>query len=255
MNLKFCLNLTTAYLLPVTPASLGSPIWFDGSDASTMFQERTGASATTPSGVGDVVGSWKNKGSLGGWATAPADDARPIRRSSGRLEFDGSNDRLLLGAEAVDLFRNVSRGMIAGVVDPATGGSRHFAAWSTGTGGSRISAHYSATNKFAVIARRLDADSTQTVSSTNTYTGKRVARVHVDWGNSNAQIYVGSDFTENTSFLTDGSTEDTASTIVAIGAQLTVNFFAGYVYQIIAGAYWASDPVCARFDSFLASKL
>lgn len=70
-----------------------SKIWFDPSDLSTMFVERTGASATTPASVDGPVGSWRNKGVIGGWATAPADDRRPTLRTDGTfywLEFDGS---------------------------------------------------------------------------------------------------------------------------------------------------------------------
>ena len=57
-------------------------LWWDSSDASTMFLERTGASATTPSTSTGLVGSWKSKGSLENvWAVANADGERPSRNS------------------------------------------------------------------------------------------------------------------------------------------------------------------------------
>lgn len=63
-----------------------------------MFQERTGASATTPSGVDDPVGSLKNYGSLEDWAvTTTSDSARPrLRNVAGkyRIATDGIDDLL-----------------------------------------------------------------------------------------------------------------------------------------------------------------
>lgn len=72
-------------------------VWHDPSDLVTMRQERTGASATTPTAVDEPVGSMLNKGSLGGWWTAPSDAGRPTLRSDGTLywlEGDGSDDSL-----------------------------------------------------------------------------------------------------------------------------------------------------------------
>jgi hypothetical protein len=74
------------------PLSLSPYLWLDPSDLSTLFQERTGASATTPAGVDDPVGSMFDKGSAAVWWVAPSDAARPILRSAGGLywlEFDG----------------------------------------------------------------------------------------------------------------------------------------------------------------------
>lgn len=80
---------------PTTPAA----IWLDIFDSNTLFQETTGASATTPAGVNDPVGTIANKGSSGGYAVAPADGNRPVLRQSGGLfylEFDGTDDVLVL---------------------------------------------------------------------------------------------------------------------------------------------------------------
>lgn len=83
--------------------ALNPQVLFDISVANTLYQERTGASATTPSAVGDPVGSLKNLGTAGGWAVAPSDLARPTLRSSGGLywlETDGSNDRMTISITA-----------------------------------------------------------------------------------------------------------------------------------------------------------
>lgn len=78
-----------------TPLSIGADVWFDPSDLSTMRQDRGGASATIAAAVDAPVGSRLNKGTLGGWATAPSDAARPILRSAGGLYwlgYDGVDD-------------------------------------------------------------------------------------------------------------------------------------------------------------------
>jgi len=82
--------------LPTDLASLLA--WYDPSDSNTVFQERTGASATTPSGDGDLAGTILDKSGNGYHLTAPTDDRRPVRRSSGDLwylDFDGVDDGLL----------------------------------------------------------------------------------------------------------------------------------------------------------------
>lgn len=79
------------------PLDLTPEILIEISDLGTLFQERTGASATVPAGVGDPVGTIANKGALGGYAVAPADSERMILRQNGSgkyyLEADGTDDR------------------------------------------------------------------------------------------------------------------------------------------------------------------
>lgn len=72
--------------------------WLDPSDLTTLFQERTGASATTASGVGDPVGTVLDKSGNSNHGIAPSDDARPVlqKDSAGHyyLAFDGTDDQL-----------------------------------------------------------------------------------------------------------------------------------------------------------------
>lgn len=80
-----------------SPLSLSPHLWLDPSDLTTLRQERTGASATTPSVVDGVVGTMLDKSGNGHHVVAPSDAARPILRSSGAmywLELDGSDDTL-----------------------------------------------------------------------------------------------------------------------------------------------------------------
>lgn len=68
---------------------------YDPSDAATMFQERTGASATTPSGANGPIGTAKDLSPNNNYATNSQDALRPTLRNSGALwwmEFDGTGD-------------------------------------------------------------------------------------------------------------------------------------------------------------------
>ncbi len=79
-------NFTTAEEVisePFHPLDLSPELFFQISDLSTLKQERTGSSATTPAGVGDPVGSIQNLGTLGGWAMAEDDSRRMILRQTG----------------------------------------------------------------------------------------------------------------------------------------------------------------------------
>lgn len=70
---------------------------YDPSNTATMFQERTGAGATTPSGVNGPIGTAKDLSINNNYATTTLDASRPILRNSGDLwwmEFDGSGDFL-----------------------------------------------------------------------------------------------------------------------------------------------------------------
>jgi hypothetical protein len=96
VNLALGLGLPYGGQAGASLAALSPFIWLDTADLGTMFQETTGASATTPSEVDDPVGSMRDKAS-GIWFTAPADASRPILRSSGGLfwlEFAGTDDML-----------------------------------------------------------------------------------------------------------------------------------------------------------------
>lgn len=71
-------------------------LWVDSTDAATLFQERTGGSATTPSAVDDPVGTRLDKSGNNNHQTAPSDAARPLRRDTpvAHIEYDETDDYL-----------------------------------------------------------------------------------------------------------------------------------------------------------------
>lgn len=162
-----------------SPLDLAPELFFQISDLSTLKQERTGGSATTPAGVGDPVGSIQNLGTAGGWATAPSDSARMILRQTGGgkyyLEAD-SNDSYTVS------FTNSAgaRTSIIGVLasndwemstdnnSPNNTDGQNFATdFYLGGGSSRLyqvtSGSYSATSPGAVISTRSGPGATPAV--------------------------------------------------------------------------------------------
>jgi hypothetical protein len=120
-------------------------VFLDVAALDTMKQERTGAAATTPVTVGSPVGTFRNLGSLGGYATATADARRPILRqnATGRyyLETDGTDDFLALEGVPLDFaklhlflaFQPLAYGYARGIISASpvdTSGDLHNNAFS-----------------------------------------------------------------------------------------------------------------------------
>lgn len=217
-------------LLALSPSIIYAP-----SLANSCFQERTGASATTPSGNGDVVGSMKDFGSLGAWATAPSDAARPILRVSGGLtylEFDGVDDCLDFVTGAGALFQNVGAGQLAAVhkFRSSPTATECVAFWSnTGTGARAGLFGGLTSGRFSAAGRRLDADSFASVTSSGSISTSVPATqiAEFDWTNSDLRQYINNSLDgSTTSFQTDGSTSNSASAGCRIGASTSGSQFA-----------------------------
>lgn len=210
---------------PPLPIQLNATLWFDPSDSATLFQERTGASATTPAAVGDPVGTWKNKGTAGGYLVTPTSDAkRPVRRNDGTryyLEFDGTtNSKTLAAQSGTDIrnaFTSVSAGTIGVLVWVHATTSQYFVHAFGGTGGVRCAiANLSGQSRWILSGRRLDADTTATQNST---TAKSIDTYYsviaqYDWANAKAYIFTdgAADGTKDP-FQTTGSTSGTSGNV------------------------------------------
>ncbi len=80
-------------------------VFLDGSAAHTRKQEITGAAATTPAGDGQVVGSWRNLGTHGGYAMARTDVRRPLvdEHADGRVEIVTDGNATAANADFLEL--------------------------------------------------------------------------------------------------------------------------------------------------------
>jgi hypothetical protein len=248
----------------LTPAAFG--VWLDPSDLTTMFTERTGASATTQASIDGPVGTVRNKGTIGGYWTSPDNDSkRPTLRSSGGkfwLECDATNDALNGDATILAYLKNRSRAIISvGVKFAANPTVQHVIFTWTVNGASNARAGIYAgvtSNKFSAIGRRLDADGSGTVTGTaNVGTTNHVVTGYYLWESKTASLYVdGVSDASNTNWQTVGTTSNTNSALASVGdANVTPSApFGGNLYQAIADADYAADNR-GYIEAFITGKM
>lgn len=67
---------------------------YDLTNAATVFQERTGAAATTPSGANGAIGTLKDLSPNNNYCVAPSAAGSAVWRAAGYAESDGVDDAL-----------------------------------------------------------------------------------------------------------------------------------------------------------------
>lgn len=163
------------------------------------------------------------------------------------VAFNGSSQFLNLSGSALDLARN--RGALTvfvAVVFPSaiTNGTRTIFALSTGTSNSssRVLLGHRDSVSGAPIAGGRRADSNSLASTTGTPIAtvqNTILTARYDWTNSDVYLHQNGVLTgSNTSFQTNGSTDNTASQAGVIGANLTGTgeWFQGHILEIIVYA-------------------
>ena len=176
---------------------------------------------------GDVVGSWYNKAATA-WHPIQATEARkPTWRTNvvnglPIMRFDGSNDRLAFPSAAFGMLNNIGGFTVYAVSASAASHAGYIFFGSENSGSARSTLQYATTSRIATFDRRLDGVGGQTLSGTNNEAPNATFKVFstvVDYTNSDAFLYVnGALSTTSTSFLTDGSTSATNSTVINYGA-------------------------------------
>jgi hypothetical protein len=222
-----------------TANPIGSPeLHFDASDLSTMRQERDGEDSATAAAVDAVVGSWHNKGTLGGWATAPADANRPTLRSSGGLywlEFDGSSDYFVLE----NSFQAGATSMIAAAFTRASAGII-----SNPTGTQAVPHRSYGVNWYTDNVQYFSlGSSVERAGPTSTSTGTFVTAV--THSSASTQLR------RNASELDTFSDVDSAQATTQIGRHGSTDYHAGKLYGIIAAQSVAN---LAAIETFLGAK-
>lgn len=212
---------------PFADSSLA--LWLEA--RSGLYQERTGASATTAAASnGDPVGTWRDRrGAINGMAGA--DTRRPVFRPTGvngraGVQFDGTDDAIDFTTALASAFRNkphiyaivafqaVSSAAIDNVLNISIAGS-------TNNRASIVANANGVAGRLMAVGRRLDADSAQVVSATPGFISNtpQVSTGLFNYATSDLYIRTnGAVVASNTSFQTDGNTSDTDSLAVAVGA-------------------------------------
>lgn len=218
--------------------SLSPELAFSAKESGACFQERTGAGATTPSGVDGVVGSLRNFGTKGGWLTAPTDAARPIFRASAALRYleaDGLDDVLSGSLGALRAVAGWT--LIFGVRNTgSTATARNVIFITSGAGNSRAGYFFATTSGDVTLAgRRASADGAAVASagphSSTDYTATGIS----DYTNTDAFLRAdGVQEGQNTTWLTAGLSDNDAGAVQLFAGLGPGGFLPGRLYSLLA---------------------
>jgi hypothetical protein len=198
----------------------GLSIWLDGNDSTTILNS---VSPDTPATVGQTVRSWLDKSGNGRHAEQTVGANQPTLASGGFVEFDGTNDILML-TNIASMTRNI--GYLAAFVAyrPTTIQAGNVAAFQFATNAGipfvRATAGYTTGPVFRLSARRQDADAQQVVSASSgpTANAKYIQAAIFHYANAAASLRVnGTQVGSSSSFHVAGNTSDTNSQGAAVG--------------------------------------
>jgi hypothetical protein len=251
------------------PLSLGSDlaVWLDPSFG--LFQQITGASATTTAGDGNSVGTWRARnGSING--VAPNDSQRPISRTTGLnntpcVEFvKTSSTFLTFTTPLASVFRNKPYGYIFSSFSPSTDSTQHVLVHfsrNVDTNFVRATAitNRTASGQISTTGRRLDTDSAQFVDAAGAFTNNEVFIYGGEWLWAIAEAYVrknGSRIASSTTFQTQGLTSDTDSVQVRLGAAGNTAFYGGKIgHVIVTNPIFQHNPeTISKIEGFINYK-
>lgn len=194
------------------------------SDLSTLFVERTGASASTPASVDGVIGTIIDLSGAGNHITAQSDAARPLLKLDGSTYYglgDGTDDKLVglwTPTSAMTLICKFRCTDLSLVRIPFGGGS---------SSGGRAYVGFDNNNN-GMAGGGVGTHNTSTIRGTTTNLLNTDIVVTVTWNGSVVKLYLGQ--TEEYSGAQSGS--PAAQAMGLFGWE--TNFFPGRVYKAMA---------------------
>lgn len=172
------------------------------------------------------------------------------------IEFDGSNDFFDMAAGGMDFARNVGAvSLLAVRKADAASGTHSIIAISTGAGTARVLMQHGANN--LIGGRRNDADAFTSITGVAADTSWRVHIGRLNYSSSDIYHNVDSLSNSSTSFLTDGVTQDTASTSFRLGRSTGggTDYFDGQMTAIaLVRDFLTNDETAALITSGAALK-
>jgi hypothetical protein len=252
------------------PLALGSDlgVWLDPSFG--LFQERTGASATTTAGNGNPVGTWRAKdGTING--SAGIDSQRPINRTTGLnntpcVEFvRSSNNSLVFTTPLQGVFRNRAYGYIFAAISSSTDTTEYMPfGFSINSSGSFARAgiflnRSNVSGSGALIGRRLDSDSLQTADTQTYFSNNENLIIGGEWLWGKREAYLrknGSRVGSNTTFQTQGLTSDTNSARVVLGELNGDRYYNGKIGHLVVASptFEYNQETISKIEGFINYK-
>lgn len=174
------------------------------------------------------------------------------------LDFDGTDDDMSFSGNALNIFRNVDGYSYTLAMKADQAILSTVFAFQTAAGVGRTALNTEATPRFAGWARRLDADTAQsTIGGTFNTTNSFVITFWVDHQTTTGKLYKNAgEIASNTSLLTAGKTQNTASSIGGIGGNVAAQsaFFNGKIAALVIHPRPLSNLERLYIDSGLMEK-
>lgn len=198
----------------------GLALWLDASDSTTLFQDSAG---TTPATEDEhPIGKWADKSGNNYHATQAGDNAkRPVLKlniqNSKPVVRAVSTDHLAFADGGLALFQNVSYATIFAVYNPGQTSAvqRALLQWSNAADATkaRVTIREGITaERFAIYARRLDADTAASATSDTNHGGAATVLTAVmSWAAGAFALRENGTQTAAGSFAASGATQDAAS--------------------------------------------
>lgn len=213
--------------------ALNPELAFAPGEVGAAMLERTGAAATTPCAVGDLVGSLKNFGTKGGWLVSPSEGASPyLRAGVGRyLEFDGVDDAMEGALAAMRAVPGWT--FVLGLRNTAkVGQSQPLVVIGNGTSRATL---FISNNIYQALGRRQNVDASAFASG-GTHSGvDLVATAIGDYTNTDAIVRVnGVQEGSNLTWLTAGLSDNDHGNVAIGGLTSGSNQLGGNLYSALA---------------------
>ena len=243
-----------------SPANITTALWLDAADANTV---------TTVSGA---VSQWNDKSGNGRNASQPTSSRRPtystaFLNSKAVVSFDGGDD--ILGFSDTTLASNVSAisyFFVAVSNNPSSSDYRAFIDVNNNNSASDRASVYFRSSTIEAGGRRLDGDSYQFHQAGTVTTSACIGSVVFDYQTTSLGIaFNGSAISYRAgSFQTAGTTSNTNSSFISIGASndFNVDAFTGLsngahncrIAEIIAVQSAVSISIKEKLEGYLAHK-
>jgi hypothetical protein len=217
---------------------------------------------TEPIDDGTAVRTWSDQSGNGYDATQSTTAARPTYIASGLnglpvVRFDGTDDRLALGASALGMFRNVAGQTTFLLIkyQSGTNASKNSLVIFNNASAPRLQMRQ-INGKYNINAMRLDAVTEQSISSNqNIATDFVMHTSRVDYVNTESRQFInGQTDGLKTDFQTSGNTSDTNSSNIFIGSWISSEYLNGDIAEIIVYNRALNTSELAQVHRYLARK-
>jgi hypothetical protein len=250
------LRRNLVFQTPFSPVNFSPAIWLDASDGSTMYQERTGVSATTlVASDGDPIGTWRDKSGNARHVTASSDAKRPtykVATHNGRssIYFDGVNDNFIITSSILSGMSGYSIFMVrqwevpgvTGVIFAGSNNTFEYVAVLAGSVTGRRS--YISAGNYGSTATLSLSSSVVSLIYDGTKSNNATRLVRRTNGAQDALSFAGTipATSEAHTSITIGSLTDSA------------NWFKGYILEIVVLSSTATADKISQMERYLAAK-